>query len=126
MLSQYLDITNEYYDPNSYGGARIVVIDVSNYDYVLVQPVNITGGTDIKILSTIDSGAITGISDGNASSAINFTPVLATRMTGNTDTDFIGEDSVFKMGVIGRYLKLDGSTSVTNVDKLLVMLTKIS
>jgi hypothetical protein len=116
MLAQYLELSEEA-NLNNPGS---VIIDVSNYDYCLVQPI----GADAEFQATIDSGAITSVSDGSASSAINFNTVGGTRLfTGDFATS-IGAGNIIRLGVVGRYIKI---TSVSGAfTKLFVMLAKIS
>lgn len=122
MLAQYLDLTEQYNNSNE----GYVIIDVSNYDYVLIQSIGASGGIDL--LATIDSGAITGISDGSADSAINFAfnSVTATYLTGgNTNSQFLSDDGIYRLGVFARYLVISGGIG-SSFEKLLIMLTKIS
>lgn len=115
MLAQYLDLTDEI-TLNGY-----CVFETSNYDYAVIQLVN-PGGT-INFYSTIDSGAIQGVSDGNAESSTNYFQIPGTDLATGNDTNGLGTDGMVKFGVVGRYIKLQGSISP---NKLLVMLTKIS
>jgi len=119
MLAKYLDLAEEANASEDVS----VVIDVSNYDYVLVQPI----GDAALFQTTIDGGAVQGVSDGGAATATNFVDAFGLRNGSNTSTSLhnaIGDGGIIKFNVIGRYLKItSGGLPFT---KLLVMLTKIS
>jgi hypothetical protein len=115
MLAQYLDLADQFNVQEGF-----VIIDVSNYDYCLIQPI----GSNVNIYSTIDSGAIQGVSDGSAVSATNFVPVAALSVIdGTTYSAGITDGEIGKLSVIGRYVKISKSATI---DKLLIMLAKIS
>ena len=117
MLAQYLDLTEEF---NSNPVGNEVIIDVSNYDYCLIQPI----GISVNLFSTIDSGAVQSVTDGNATTAINFTAVSALRLSNGTSYETEARDGdIARLAVVGRYVKI---TKSAPIDKLLVMLTKIS
>lgn len=116
MLAQYLQFVSADRDENGN-----ITIDVSNYDYVLAQPI---GGAIQTIQSTINSGAVQGVSDGSAISATNFTPAAAIRVsTGNTFVTSIAAGEIGKLNVVGRYVRFN---CANNMSDLFVMLTKIS
>jgi len=116
MLAQYLDLTEEFNNNPAYE----VVIDVSNYDYCLIQPI----GQDVNLSSTIDSGAVQSVTDGNATTAINFTSVAALRLAAGVTYDTnVADGTISRLAVVGRYVKIAIGSPIT---KLLVMLTKIS
>jgi hypothetical protein len=115
MLAQYLDLTQQFIDQDGF-----VTIDVSNYDYCLIQSI----GADVTLESTIDSGAIQGVSDGSAVSATNFTQVVGIKLNnGTTFTNTVENGNIVRLEVIGRYVKISG---ISIPSKLLVMLAKIS
>jgi len=121
MLAQYLDLTEDF--NNSSVG---IVFEVSNYDYCLIQVIN-NQGDGVTFQATIDSGAVQSITDGSALTAINFTTVAATNvLDGSLMTTTGGADSIYRLNVIGRFIKLFCSGGDTNVGKLLIMLAKIS
>lgn len=119
MLAQYLDLAEQAIEN---GGT--VVIDISNYDYCLVQPI----GTTCMFYVTLDGGAVQGVSDGSAVSADNFTGVYGKQSTSNNNVsnfgNTIGDGEIMKFDVIGRYLKI--ACTAGNPQKLLIMLAKIS
>ena len=114
MLAQYLDLTEQYNAQNGF-----VNIDVSNYDYCLIQPI----GQALDMGSTIDGGAITGVTDGSAVSAINFTTVQGTLISTGGPVTSAPNGGITKLNVVGRFINLEGATPIT---KLLIMLAKIS
>lgn len=116
MLAQYLDLIEEFNANNGF-----VIIDVSNYDYTLIQPIS---GTIDSVQSTLSSGAINGVSDGSAVSANGFSSAVGILVEdGVTYTSSISSDKIVRFGVVGRYLKISGDIGMKN---LLVMLAKIS
>ena len=117
MLAQYLELL-----PSDFNKNFQAVIDVSNYDYCLVQPI----GSDASFETTIDSGAIQGVSDGSAISATNFTTavgLVSNETTSTTLTNSVGPLQIIKFNVVGRYIRI---TCNDALKKVLVMLTKIS
>ena len=126
MLAQYLDLTEEFAnsyddDTNTYS----VKIDVSNYDYAVVQFVDFLSEVNFK--STIDSGAVQGVTDGNALTSTNYTTVYATYLLDNTKVTVSPSNGIYRFDVVGRYIKLTNASGINlTTGKLLVMLTKIS
>ena len=128
MLAQYLDLTNEFNNNyNERTGLYSVVFEVSNYDYAVIQ----INGSDfgINLESTIDSGAIQDVTDGNALTSINYFGVYKTNIQNGNIIDgatLLG-DATVRVNVVGRYIKLSSETALSPVDgSLLVMLAKIS
>ena len=117
MLAQYLDLTDEF---NANDGE--VKFEASNYDYAVVQIVGQSSG--ISFLSTINSGAIQGVTDGSILTSGNYYNAYATQLSdGTLVSNSSGGDGLYRFNVMGRYIKLRSGGTVT---KLLVMLTKIS
>jgi hypothetical protein len=129
MLAQYLNLTDQFNSlPQEAAG---ITLDVSNYDYVLVQVEN--PATAISFWATLDDFEITGVSDGNAATAgtfftsANFVVVLGTTNQGVQAND-LSADGIIKFDVVGRYIFI-GTLAIgpaPYLDKLLVMLAKIS
>jgi hypothetical protein len=127
MLAQYLDLTDQFRLLNT---GDSITIDVSNYDYTIIQSVNAL--SPILISATLDGNAITGVSDGNATTAGNhvvypnsFVYVQGKLSDGSIGSGLVGTQSI-KYGVVGRYINIESGGSAPQVDKLLVMLSKIS
>lgn len=126
MLAQYLDLTDEF--NNSYTestGEYYVVFEVSNYDYAVIQ----ISGSDagIRLESTIDSGAIQGVTDGSALTSDNYHEVYKTYIATGAVADGavqLGDDMV-RVDIVGRYIKLSSLTPI-HFGFILVMLAKIS
>lgn len=117
MLSRYLDLTEEI--NLSLESPKKVVIDVSNYDYFLVQPI----GNEVAVYSTLDGGAIQGESDGGTSTAINFISIPGAKISTGQVRTGIENGEIYRYNVVGRYIKITSSNTLT---KLLIMLSKIS
>lgn len=122
MLAQYLDLTEQFLSQEN----NIVTFEVSNYDYVFAQFVGLSLGIDFY--STIDGGAVEGVTDGSVLTADNFQYINGTNLSDNTQSQFIiGESGIYRFDVVGRYIRFQVRTDVgPSVDKLLVMLAKIS
>jgi predicted enzyme related to lactoylglutathione lyase len=117
MVSAYEDLTI------AFNANAKVQIDVSQYDYVLVHI--ITPSAAISFNSTLDSGAVTGATDGNASSATNWTTCLAVnQLNGTAESSTASGNSIHEFDVVGRYIQLTAAAGTT-VTKLLIMYTKI-
>lgn len=118
MLAQYLDLTDEF-NANS-----VAYIELSNYDYAVVQ---IVAPSDVVyFLSTLDSGAVQGETDGDISTSTNYTSVGCVDLVTQNYVNQSGSSFLGRFDVTGRYLKIDGTDNEVVLSKLLVMLTKIS
>lgn len=115
-ISRFQDFTNEF---NAGSG---IVIDVSGSDYVVVQFVTPSGALTFN--STLDGGAVQGVSDGSAATATNFVAVQGINLTTGTGASTIAASAIFRFPVIGKYLQITGS-AVTAV-KVLVQFFRIS
>jgi len=115
MVSQYLDLTD------ALAAGSGVIIDVGEWDYVIVQLVSPSGTVTFR--TSNDSGAVQSVSDGSAVSATNFVDVQGTNLTLGTAITTIAASGIIKFPVIGRYLQLTGTTLTAT--KLLVKMSKI-
>lgn len=113
MISQYLDLTADF---NADG---LATIDVGEWDYIVVQLVAPVGTTTFN--TSNDSGAVQGVTDGNAASATNFLAVQGTNLTNGSAITTIAAAGIIKFTVIGKYFQLSG----TSAGKVLVKLSKI-
>jgi hypothetical protein len=121
MLSQYINISNELSSDNPESAAYI---DLSNYDYCVLQIAN--SGNSYNFYSTNDSNAITGVSDGSISSSINYVQIGGLNLFSNTYETSAASDGIWRFNVVGKYLKIEyAGGGDTNVDGF-VMLSKIS
>jgi hypothetical protein len=116
MLSNTIDVTTQF---NANGQFNQ---DVGQWDYVIVQLVSPSG--TINFLCSSDSGAIQGVTDGNATSATNFNAVEMTNLATNGTGTSAAASGSYKFNVVGRYLQLSGA-GVT-ATKVLLQLNKIS
>jgi hypothetical protein len=112
MLAEYLDLT----DQNQNEG--FAIIETSNYDYCVIQ---IIDNGDSSFYSTIDSGAVQSVTDGNALLSASYVAVAATKLDDGTLVTTTSSDGLYRFNVVGRYIKI-----VSTAQKLLVMLAKIS
>lgn len=103
------------------GGTSLQNIDLSGWDYCVVQLVGPSGS--INFLSSNDDGSITGSVQGGPLTATNFTAVQGTNLATGAAATSGAVAGLWKFNVIGRFLQLSG-TSVT-ATKILVFLTKI-
>lgn len=116
MVAQYLDLTAQLNAENE------AIVEVGNWDYAVIQAVSPTG--TLNITATLDSGAVQGTTDGNWVDSTNYVTVQATKLADGTAVTAIAAAGLFRVAVVGRYLKIGGASAAAT--KLLVMLTKIS
>lgn len=115
-VDKVLDVTGKF---NADGQ---VIMDIGGFDYADVQLVSPTG--TINFENSNDSGAVTGVSDGSAASAINFVAVQGTNLGSGSAVTSLNASGVVKFNGVARYLRLIGS-GVT-AEKILVRLYKIN
>lgn len=84
-----------------------VTLDMSGWDKATVQVVGPMGGR-INLLGSNDGGQ-TNYASGNASLAINFTPIQATDLSTGTTVNAIYGAGMFAVTVNAQYLRLQGS-----------------
>jgi hypothetical protein len=116
MLSTTIDVTA------AFNAASKVNLDLSGWDTVTLQIQTPSGS--INFNGTDDAGAIQGVSDGNASTAINWQPLAMTNTATNTTVVASGLNGIFKTNLLSRFIQLIGS-SIT-VSKMIVYLSKIN
>jgi hypothetical protein len=113
MISQYLDLTNDF------NVAGLATIDVGEWDWITVQLVTPAG--TVTFSTSNDGGAAQAVTDGNAASAINFIAIQGTNLNTGTTGTTLAASGLMRFAVIGRYLQLSGTTAA----KVLVKLSKI-
>jgi len=106
-----------------------ITLDMSNWDKTNVQIVApITGA--LYVYASNDSDQVTGIQQGNASLAINFTPIQATNLATGTATAVITAAGNYSVPVNAQFLRLQENpttgATITNVYKLLLFHSKSS
>ena len=113
-VQQVIDITADLNDNT------ICQLDIGGWDFAVVQLATVVGTW--SFFTTIDSGDITGVSDGSATSATNFIAVQGTNLATGSGVTSLATAGLVKFSGIGRFLKISGGTSVS---KGLVRLYKI-
>lgn len=116
MLAQYLDLTAEFNANNR------ASFEMSNYDYAVIQMVSPSG--TITLTATNDSGAVQGVTDGDITTATNYTTVHATRLFTDNQVTSLANPGLYRVNVVGRYVRFGGDNA--QATKVLVMLAKIS
>lgn len=120
MLAQYLDLTDLFNSNDGY-----VEFEMSNYDYAVVQPIGSNG--DIQVFATLDSGAVTGVTDGSIYGSDNYVLISLLYLNDYKYYDTMAAGTkLFRIDVSGRYIRIGEPGTSRSVSKLLVMLTKIS
>jgi len=112
-LSKTLDITSDF---NADG---IATLDVGQWDNVVAQFVTPVGA--ISFLGSNDGGAITGITDGNALLAKNFTAIQGTDESTGTAATSTSVTSNYKFSVTHKFVRFSGGTAT----QILIFLYKI-
>lgn len=113
---QVIDVTTDVNNND------LCTIDIGGWDFAVVQLVSPTG--TFSFLTSNDSGDITGVSDGNALSAANFTAVTGTKLSDASAVTSLAASGLVKFSGIGRYLRISGA-GAAQVTKALVRLYKI-
>lgn len=121
MIAVHKDFTAQF---NLGIGANtgLLQIDTSGFDYVIVHFVNTAAS--ISFFGSNDGGAITGETDDNALSAINWVSVQGVNQTTGAAGTTAATNTIYKFSSVARYLQFDGTASTTC--KILVYFAKIS
>jgi hypothetical protein len=98
------------------------VVDVGLWETLTIQVIN--GGGTLSLLASDDAGAITGVTDGNATTADNFNAVQAVNLTTGATATAITGTNLFRISPVSfRFLQIgDGATATA--DEILVHCTK--
>jgi hypothetical protein len=114
-LSLTRNVTEEYNENGYYS------FDTSGWDYVLINMVFDSGA--IAFLSSNDSGAITGVTDGSATSATNFFGASLIDVSTNGPTQVATPGTgMYRAFLVGRFIKLDGDVAA----KIILQYHKLS
>jgi len=97
--------------------------DVGGWDYAVVQLITPTGTFTFN--STVDAGAITGVSDGSAISAINWIAVQGTNLNSGSATTTLAASGLVRFQGIGQFLQISGAAAA-QVAKAFIRLYKIN
>lgn len=116
-VQKIIDITADLNDND------IATLDVGGFDYAEVQLVAPTG--TFSFFTSNDSGAITGVSDGSAASATNFTAVTGTKLSDASAVTTLAAAGIVKFANLGQYLQITGAAAA-QVTKAFVRLYKIN
>ena len=96
--------------------------DIGGFDYAIVQLISPT--STATFATTVDSGDVTGISDGSAASATNFIDVQGTNLNSGTAVTTLAVSGMVRFSYIGRFLRIMGPG--LTVTKALIRLYKIN
>lgn len=104
-----------------------ITLDLSNWDKTTIQTVAPMAGV-IFVYATNDSGAVQGVTQGNAQLATNFTSAEVTNLATHAVTNIISAAGTYKYDVNAQFLRLQGSPSGAgaSIYKLLLNNQKIS
>lgn len=115
-VQQSLDITAQI---NATGRAQL---DVGGYDYAEVQLVS--PNTTANFTGTNDAGDVTGVSDGNATSATNWVTLSGIKMSDASAVTSLASSDIVKFQNLPRFIRVMGAG--LTVTKAIVRLYKIN
>ena len=101
-------------------GSGTLQIDVSGWDYFVVQM--ITPGASTTFKGTNDGGAVTGLAQGNQISATNWSAIQGTDLSTGTAATSTAASSIYKFPVSTRYFQLSNASTMA---KLIIYFYKI-
>lgn len=109
-----------------YNSTYNIVLDVSGWDKVGIQVVSPFVGA-INVYNTNDSGAVQGVTQGNATLATNFNPTQVTNLATGSASTVISAAGNYNYDVKSQFLKLQGNPqgAGASVYKLLLFNSKI-
>lgn len=116
-IQQVVDITADLNNND------IATLDVGGYDYAEVQLVSPTG--TFSFFTSTDSGDVTGVSDGSAASATNFTVLSGINLATAGAATTLAASGIVKFPNMARYIQITGAGGA-QVTKSLVRLYKIN
>jgi len=121
MIAVHKDMTAQF-NLGIGSNTGLLQVDTSGFDYVIVHFVNL-GGT-VTFSGSNDGGGITGETDGNATSAINWVSIQGINATTGAAGTTAASGTIYKFSSVARYLQFDGTASTSC--KILVYFAKIS
>jgi len=103
-----------------------ITTDASGWDAVTFQIVAPIAGS-MFLYGSLDSGALQGVRQGDASLATNFTPIQATNLATGTAVTAISAAGNYKVTVGTQFIRLQGATAAagTSVYRLFQLNQKI-
>ncbi len=101
-----------------------ITIDTSGWDKTIVQMVTLAGSA--LIYGTLDSGS-NASTQGNASLAINFTPIQAVDLSSGTAVSTLATGKLYRVTDDQQFLRIQGvpAQAGTSVYKLLIFNQKV-
>jgi|ERR1019366_7988061 hypothetical protein len=118
MTQKTIDLTAAFTN-----NSQNVRVDTSGYDYAILQ-IEVPSA-QINFNTSVDAGALTGITDGNALMATNFQPADALNTATQTYSVSASTSGLFRFNVVGRFLQFVAAGGTT-VGKLLLSLQRSS
>ena len=103
--------------------------DVSNWDKLTLQIVAPVLGTAIYVYGTLDSGAQQQNSQGNATLAINYTPIQVVNLATGTATNSITAAGMYRATANDQqFIRIQGNPAdtPTNIYRILLWESKVS
>lgn len=122
-----LPVGTHFSTTNQFNTTYKINMDLSGWDICTVQVVGPVNGR-INILGTNDSGENQQNTQGNATLAINFSPIQATDLSTGASVNAIYGPGLFKIPVNAQFLSLQGSPAATptNVYRIKLFNSKMS
>ena len=115
MISNTQDLTARFNADNQ------VTVDVSGWENVSFHFIGPSG--TINITGSNDSGAVTGVTDGNALLAENFDTLQATNLASGTAVTSVTTADIYKISPIPvKYIRLGGASAAAT--ELIMQLSK--
>lgn len=116
-LGKPLDLTQQY-KQNIYS----ITLDMSGWDKTTFQVLAPVAGT-FFVYGSNNSGAVQGVTQGNAELATNFSTIQATKLSDGTAVTSVNAAGLYKVDVNAQFLRLQGGGA--NVYGLLFFHSKI-
>ncbi|MES2382394.1 MAG: hypothetical protein V4538_15210 [Bacteroidota bacterium] len=112
---------------NEFNSVYKITLDLSGWDRTDINVIPPFSGV-INVYGSNDGGAVQGVTQGNATLAINFTPVEVTNLATHAVTNSISAAGNYRYDVNAQFLRIQGvpPAAGTNVYKLLLFNSKIS
>lgn len=106
MLSQIFDVT-EIFNANNQA-----TLDLGLFNQCTIQVTGSISGT-IDIKGSNDGGAVQGSTDGNPTSATNFSTIQATKLSDGSAVTVIAAAGLYSLTVKTKYLRIGGANAAT-------------
>lgn len=116
-LSTTVDISEKFIADGYY------VADASNWDHIIWQFIGLSGA--IEFFSSNDSGAITGVTDGNSLSATDFSIANFYDIATTNNVTSTASSGLFRSTHVGQFVKAALGGGAT-IDKVIIQYHKFS